>query len=354
MGSNKVSIPSKIFGTVLAHSMRGRMLSRTELQTLAESRDVEELVTRMKNTIYLDALAKLTKPYTAEKVEGALREHLVNTHAKMVTLSSGAGVLNAYFVKYITWNLKIILKGKALGRTYEELLPKINLRAEELVGRRDLVVKALVAKDFDEAVASLQGSEFGEDARKAAVVYKEKGDVRAFDTYLDHAFYKSLDKSMFSESPLQDVQKLVTVDIDAYNVLAVLRAKYWGLSAQETSDLIATTTTKISRDTLQKMINVEKIQEAIGELANTAYRDLIPKSAENDIDAIMQLEAGFERVSVRRIMASYRTVFTLGNMLATLKLMMLEIRNLAAIAAGVEQKIPVDKIMASLAKTTVQ
>lgn len=352
--TNKVSIPNKIFGTVLAHSMRGKMLSKTELQTLAESRDVEELVTRMKNTIYLDALAKLTKPFTAEKVEGALREHLVNTHAKMVTLASGAGVLNAYFVRYVTWNLKIVLKGKALGRTYEELLPKVNLRAEELVGRRDLVVKALVAKDFDEAVASLQGSEFGEDARKAATAFKEKGDVRVFDTYLDHAFYKSLDKSMFSESKLQDVQKLVTVDIDTYNVLAVLRAKYWGLSAAETNDLIVTTTTKITRDTLQKMINVEKIQEAIGELSNTAYRDLVPKSAANDIDAIMQLEAGFERASIRRIMASFRTVFTLGNLLASLKLMSFEIRNLAAIAAGVEQKIPVDKIMASLIKLDQQ
>ena len=82
-----------------------------------------------------------------------------------------------------------------------------------------------------------QGSEFGEDARKAATAFKEKGDVRVFDTYLDHAFYKSLDKSMFSESKLQDVQKLVTVDIDTYNVLAVLRAKYWGLSAAETNDL---------------------------------------------------------------------------------------------------------------------
>jgi V/A-type H+-transporting ATPase subunit C len=347
---NKVSIPNKIFGTVLAHSMRGRMLSRTELQTLAESRDIEELVTRMKNTIYLDVLAKLQKPFTAEKVEGALREHLVNTHAKMVTLSSGAGVLNAYFVKYITWNLKIILKGKALGRTYEELLPKINLRAEELVGRRDLVVKALVAKDFDEAVASLQGSEFGEDAKKAAAAYKEKGDVRLFDTYLDHAFYRSLDKSMFSESMLQDVQKMVTVDIDAYNVLSVLRAKYWGLSAQETSDLIVTTTTKMTKDTLQKMINTEKIQDAIGELGNTSYRDLMPKSAANDIDAIMQIEAGFERTSLKRVSASYRTVFTLGNMLASLKLMAIEIRNLAAIAAGVEQRIPVDRIMSSLVK----
>ena len=350
MNTNKVSMPNKIFGTVIAHSLRGKMLSKTELQTLAESRDIEELVTRMKNTVYLDALAKLTRPFTAEKVEGALREYLVNQHAKMVNIANGSAILNAYFVRHITWNLKIILKGKAMGRTYEELLPKINLRAEELVGRRDLVVKALVAKDFDEAVNSLAGSEFGEDAKKAAQSYKEKGDVRVFDTYLDHAFYKSLDRAVVFESKLQDAQKLVGIDIDTYNVLAVLRGKYWGLSPADVTDLIVTTTTKVSKDTLQKMINTEKIQEAIGELAATNYKDLIPRSAANDIDAIMQLEAGFEKEALKRIMNSFRTVFTIANLLASLKLMGYEIRNLAAIAAGVEQKISADKIMASLVR----
>jgi V/A-type H+-transporting ATPase subunit C len=295
-------------------------------------------------------LAKLTRPFTAEKVEGALREYLVNQHAKMVNIANGSAILNAYFVRHITWNLKIILKGKAMGRTYEELLPKINLRAEELVGRRDLVVKALVAKDFDEAVNSLTGSEFGEDAKKAAQSYKEKGDVRVFDTYLDHAFYKSLDRAVVFESKLQDAQKLVGIDIDAYNVLAVLRGKYWGLSPADVTDLIVTTTTKVSKDTLQKMINTEKIQEAIGELAATNYKDLIPRSAANDIDAIMQLEAGFEKEALKRIMNSFRTVFTIANLLASLKLMGYEIRNLAAIAAGVEQKISADKIMASLVR----
>jgi V/A-type H+-transporting ATPase subunit C len=268
----------------------------------------------------------------------------------MVNIANGSAILNAYFVRHITWNLKIILKGKAMGRTYEELLPKINLRAEELVGRRDLVVKALVAKDFDEAVNSLAGSEFGEDAKKAAQSYKEKGDVRVFDTYLDHAFYKSLDRAVVFESKLQDAQKLVGIDIDAYNVLAVLRGKYWGLSPADVADLIVTTTTKVSKDMLQKMINTEKIQEAIGELAATTYKDLIPRSAANDIDAIMQLEAGFEKEALKRIMNSFRTVFTVANLLASLKLMGYEIRNLAAIAAGVEQKIPADKIMASLVR----
>ena len=71
-----MSMPSKIFGTVWAHGLRGRMLSKNELHTLAESRDIDELVTRMKNTVYLDALAKLPKSYTAEKAESALREVL--------------------------------------------------------------------------------------------------------------------------------------------------------------------------------------------------------------------------------------------------------------------------------------
>src|ERR671920_271743 len=283
--SSKVSMPSKIFGTVLSHGLRGRMLTKGELQTLAESRDIEELVTRTKNTVYLDALANLTK---------------------------------------------------------------INLRAEELVGRRDLVIKALVAKDLDEAVASLAGSEFGEDAAKAVAAYKEKRDVRLFDTYLDHALYHALDRALATDTQSQDVKKLVSTDIDSYNVLAVLRGKFWGLSQQDITDLIVTTTPKVTRESIQKMINTEKLSEAIGELNNTVYRDIVPQNASNDIDAIMQLEAGFESVAHKRVVSSFRAVFTVAIMLSALKLMMIEVKNLASIAAGVEQKVPAETIMSRL------
>lgn len=343
-------MPGKIFGTVLAHGMKGRMLTRNELQTLAEARDIEELVTRMKNTVYLDALSKLTKPYNAEKIEGALREHLVNNHVKMVSIAGGSGVLNAYFVKYITWNLKLILKGKALGKSYEELVPKINLRAEELVGRRDTMVKALVAKNLEEAVAALAGSEFGEDAAKAAAAYKDKGDLRLFDIYIDHVFYRDLGKAMTIESQSPEVKNIVAADIDSYNILAVLRGKYWNLSQNDIDDLIVATTSKIPKDTLQKMINIEKVSEAIMELGNTVYKDIIPQSATNDINAIMQLEASFESLQLKRVISSFRTMFNVGIMVAALKLMMIEVRNLAAIASGVEQKVPAESIMTNLVK----
>jgi len=344
-------MPGKIFGTVLSHGMKGRILSKNELHTLAEARDMEELVTRMKNTIYLDVLSKVTKPFTAEKIEGALRENLVNNHVKMVSIAGGSGVLNAYFVKYITWNLKLILKGKALGKSYDELVPKINLRAEELVGRRDIVVKALVAKNLEEAVAALAGSEFGEDAAKAAAVYKDKGDLRIFDVYLDHVFYRDLGRALTIESQSPEVKNIVSVDIDSYNILAVLRGKYWNLSQTDIEELIVSTTSKVSKDTLLKMINIERVSEAITELGNTVYKDLIPQSVNDDIHAIVQLEASFEALSVKKVISAFRTMFSVGIMVAALKLMMIEVRNLAAIASGVEQKVPVDTIMANLLKT---
>ena len=343
-------MPGKIFGTVLSHGMKGRMLTKNELQTLSEARDIEELVTRMKNTVYLDVLSKLTKPYTAEKIEGAIRENLVNNHVKMVSIAGGSGVLNAYFVKYITWNLKLILKGKALGKSYEELVPKINLRAEELVGRRDTVVKALVAKNLEEAVAALAGSEFGEDAAKAAAAYKDKGDLRLFDIFIDHVFYRDLGRALTIESQSPEVKNIVSVDIDSYNILAVLRGKYWNLSQSDIDDLIVATTSKVPRDTLQKMINIEKVSEAITELGNTVYKDIIPQSATDDINAIMQLEASFESLELKKVLSSFRTMFSVGIMVGALKLMMVEVRNLAAIASGVEQKVPTESIMNNLVK----
>jgi len=324
------------------------MLSKTELQTLAEARDMDELVTRIKNTVYLDALAKITKPYTAEKIEGALREYLVNIHAKMVSVTGGSSILSAYFLKYIIWNLKIVLKGKALGKSYDELAPKVNLRAEELLGRRDIIVKALVSKNLDEAISALAGSEVAEDAAKAAAVYKDKGDLRVFDTYLDRTLYLHLGRAMNAESQSMDVKNIVSTDIDSYNVLAVLRGKFWNLSPSDISDLIVTTTSKVTKDTIQKMINTEKISEAIGELATTVYKDIIPQSATSDIDAILQLESGFESIELKRVISAFRTMFSVGIVVAALKLLMIEVRNLSAIASGIEQKVGTEAIVSRL------
>ena len=158
----------KVFSAVKSYSKKGKLLPESEFQTLAESRDLDELMTRIKNTSYAEAVSDVSKPYTSEKIEMALRSHLADIHYSISKSGEGSKVLEAFYLKFIITNLKLILKGRVLGKTQEEIEPRLNLHAEELIKQRDIVLKALVAKDLEETVSSLNSTVFGED-RKSVV-----------------------------------------------------------------------------------------------------------------------------------------------------------------------------------------
>ena len=323
------------------------MLSKTELELFADSRDLDELVMKLKNSAYTDVMAKLQKPINAEKIENLLREDLVDFHASMAKIVTRQDLLNAYYTKYIIWNLKVILKGKAMDRTYEEILPHVNMRAEELIGRRDIVVKALVAKDLDEAIATLQSSEFGGDVSRAAQTYKEKGDIQIFDVYLDHSYYQALATAYTVIGKPADVHPIVGLDVDSYNSLSTLRAKYWGLSETHIKSLRIKPTFRVQEDILDKMSNAENVKEAISIFSSTVYKSIVPNDA-NEIEMISKLEEGFERLIYRRAVTAYSKMFSYSTMIAAVKLKSFEVRNLGAIAFGVEQKVGSKTIMPRL------
>jgi V/A-type H+-transporting ATPase subunit C len=344
---SRINKPQRIFGTVRAFSEKGKMLSKSELESLSDSRDLDELVTRLKNTAYADVMAKLQKPFNAEKIENLLREDLVDFHSSMAKIVTRQDLLNAYYTKYIIWNLKVILKGKAMGRTYEEILPHVNMRAEELIGRRDIVVKALVAKDLDEAITTLQSSEFGADVAGAAQAYKEKGDLQIFDVYLDHSYYQALATAYTVIGKPADTHPLIGLDVDSYNTLSTLRAKYWGLAETDIKSLRIKPTFRVQEDLLDKMANAENVKEAISIFASTVYKNVIPNDA-NEIEMISKIEAGFERLTYKRAVTAYGKMFSYSTMIAAVKLKSIEVRNLGAIAFGVEQKIGSKIIMPRL------
>jgi V/A-type H+-transporting ATPase subunit C len=153
---------------------------------------------------------------------------------------------------------------------------------------------------------------------------------------------------MNTESQSLEAKNIVSVDIDSYNVLAILRGKFWDLPPEEINNLVVATTSKVTTETIQKMINSEKISEAIAELSNTVYKDIVPQNPVSDIDSILQIEKGFEQISLKRAQSAFKTMFSVGIVLAALKLIIIEVRNLSAIASGIEQKIPGETILSKL------
>lgn len=337
---------SKVFASVKAYSKRGRLLEKSELQTLAESRDLDELVTRIKNTIYANAVSEVQKPFTAEKIESALRSHLADIHYSIAKTAASSTVLDAYFLKFMTWNLKLILKGKVLKKTQEEIEPHINLHAEELIKQRDIILKALVSKDLEEAVSSLSGTVFGEEVAKAVAAYNETKNIQVFDTYFDKILIQQLNGAL-KKSGDKDLSRPVSMDIDFYNLLSVLRGKFWKLNEQQIQDLIVTYTASAPSDLIGRMIAAPSVRDALNELTSTSYRELVPQS-ETDIDAISEFEHSFEMAIFNKAKNTFTRMFSSATSVGIAKLTAFEVRNIGSIAYAVEQKIPVQTTMSKL------
>ena len=336
---------NNVYASVKAYSKRGKLLTKSDFQILAEARDLEELMTRIKNTVYGDAVSDVQKPYTSQNIESALRSRLAEIHYSIAKTSGNSRVLDAYYMKFIISNLKLILKGKILNKSQEELETHINLHAEELIKQRDVIMKAIIAKDFEEAVASLNSVKFAEEITKASALYNEKKNIQIFDTYFDKILYQHLAGAMKNYAD-KDAVKIVAMDIDFYNILSVIRGKFWGLQEEQIQDLIISTNPP-ARELLAKMISGATIRDAFNELSNTKYKNLVPQ-VENELDAIAEFERAFELSIYRACITSFTKMFSFATIVGITKLTSFEVRNLAAIAFAIEQKIPTKITMSKL------
>lgn len=335
-----------VYASVKSYSQRGKLLKKEDFQTLAESRDLEELMTRVKNTIYGDAISDVQKPYTSQGIESALRGHLADVHYSIAKTAGDSPILDAYYMKFIISNLKQILKGKVLGKSQEEIETHINLHAEELIKQRDIIIKALVAKDLEETVASLNSVQFGDEISKASSLYNETKNIQIFDTYFDKILYQQLGRALKNTRD-REVIKLVGMDVDFYNLLSVIRGKFWGLDDAQIEDLIVAQTPTIPKELLSRMMSAATVRDAFSELTNTKYKNLIPDT-ENELDAVAQFERSFEMMLYNSSARSFTKMFSFATIIGITKLTGFEVRNLAAIAYAVEQKISTEITMSKL------
>ena len=346
---------SKTYIGTKAFALRGTLLSGVEVQKLAEATSLDEFVNRLKGTSYASTLSGLSPPFNARRVELAVRERMATVHHSVTEGTSRYGILQLYYLKDIAWDLKLALKARALGRSYEETIEYLDMKAEELVARRDLIVKVLSARDINEAVPMLSGSEFSADVEKAFSKYSAKGEIRFFDVYIDHAVLTGISKEyslnwkVYSARPPDNngVQDMVALDIDAYNVLAVLRSKLWGLTESEIQELLVAPAGRVSIPVLSTMAGADSVTDA-AKLLEPTYR-LEIQGAQNEEELIDMVEDGF----LRRQKETATRAFVWqglgpGTMLALIKLMEFEVSNLAAIAIGVEARMEPKKILSKL------
>jgi vacuolar-type H+-ATPase subunit C/Vma6 len=159
----------------------------------------------------------------------------------------------------------------------------------------------------------------------------------------------SLNSKLYSARPpnVNGVEEMVALDIDSYNVLSVLRSKLWGLSESEIVELIVTPTKHVSLAALNGMARADSVVEAV-KLIEPAYPFEV-QGAQTEEELLDLIEDGFARETMQTAtLAFVWQGLGPGTMLALVKLMEIEVSNLAAIAIGVEAEIEPKKILSKL------
>lgn len=343
-------LQDEVYSATKSYGIKGALLPFQIIEDLAESRNLSEMIDKLRPTIYGKTVSELSGPVDADRLELTFRKHLVELHHDLAKVSKRSEIVRAYFMKHLARNLKIVLKGKALAKGYDEIARFIDLRAEELVGRRDLIVKAYSARDLSEAVETLRDSEFGAEAEAATELYRREPDLAVFDLHIDRAFYGLVFRA-YRRLPTSERGKcrpLVSVDIDGYNLLAIIRSKVWDLTSAETKKFLLDSGVDIANKTLEVMVEAANVPDVVKLLERTNYRKYF-RDITVDKDLPARVENTLSLLGYRRaVMPFTHDVFGVSVVLGAIRLKELEVRNLSLIALGVEQGIGSKVIMEKL------
>jgi V/A-type H+-transporting ATPase subunit C len=195
-------------------------------------------------------------------------------------------------------------------------------------------------------VASLGTIEFGDEVAKAVTIYNDKKNVQVFDVFLDKILYQQLGRAVRNARD-RDLMRLVGMDIDFYNILSILRGKFWGLDEEQIKNLIVTHTPSVPRDLLGKLISLDSVKSVLDEISTTRYKELVPQT-DSDIESISQFEHNFEMAIYKAVNRSFTKMFSFATIVGITKLTAYEVRNIAAIAFAVDQKIAPQTTMSRL------
>ena len=334
------------YATVKAYSLKGKLLCKKTFQTLAESRNLDEFASRLNSTSYSDYIRKIPKPYTSNNIEISFRGKQSELYYMMMSSVGGSNLLMAYYYKFIFKNLKNIVKGKILGKSQSQIESSIGLRAEELIQRRDVTLKALTSKNIEEVISNFKSYNFGNDVEKALMLYNDLGEIGVIDTFLDKILYQNLADSIKSKADL-NLLKLFGTELDLYNITNIVRGKFWNLDDQSINDLLVSHTSSTSDELLSKMISAESLKSSFMELSKTKFSEIIPSEAD-DIIMINEFERKFDIFLYNSLLKEFANMFKLSTVVSVVRLYDYEIRNLSSISYAIENNISSDIVMSKI------
>ena len=177
-----------------------------QLESLADSENVSDIVTSLDGTEYATALEDALPQYESTNMilplESALDKYYLGKllRSSDVPADENRQIMYSYVGTQVdVANLKLIIRAKQDGLDYDAVAPYI---LEEGYQLREWKLKDLMeSPDVTNVVSGLEGTKYAEALTDAMPVYNETGSVAVFEKALD-VYASNYAKSLSSKKPL--------------------------------------------------------------------------------------------------------------------------------------------------------
>lgn len=333
----------------LIGALKSFMLTQSQYDAMLRIRDPYKVLMFLRETVYGQAISEvIDKTLNVENIEKALLIHYYGVFRKVLTATPTyvKPLLNAILGKHEATCLKMLIRLLAQNVDPEEAFKMI-----VPIGRynADICKAILNTRDVSRIV------DFLDDELKEALppyfhtaLFKKIGSIvpleAAIDRYVMIRVWNEVQTLKGYDERM--VKPLVGTEIDAMNIMVVLRIKNIGIKISNIADFIIPVYYRITNDALVKAYDAPSLSKAIDILMDNYYGKVISADIGR---SLFEVEVSLKRYIAKesaRVFQGDR--FHAGILIGFLNLKFYEINDLITIINGKVRGIPEENIRKAL------
>ncbi len=329
----------------------GQFLSQKQIAQMKTADSLDGVYDVLRNTVYSDIFEKIDASYNIKDVELLLLKREIASYFELLKYAKGniREIIFTLLSKYEVENLKLLLRlWHKKGEAFEE-----KLIYREKICHYIPIEKILKAENIEEIILLLEKTPYKKPIWDMRDRYKLQNLPFFLEVALDIDFYRRLWEKIdrLSGADRKIAAKLTGIEIDIQNINWVLRFKhYYNLPIAEIMNYLIPNGFQVTEDFVRRAYVSKDSRELLTGLL-TRYYQRIPtlKPTKEIISNLRMLESILWQFLINEIKRALQGFpFTIGTIIAYLKMRKIEFSNIVSILNGKKYNLSAEKIEESL------
>lgn len=342
------------YSNARSKAMKGLLLKMSFLEELIKVRTIDAMVELLQRTHYKEDLIALSMHYSGSTlIELAAGRNFAKIVAKLkkFTPKDDDPAVRALLRKWDILNLKTLIDGKRLGRSYEEirpfLLPIGDLSEDDFeriakAGERTLF-EEIKHTPLGEEMLSISTAGFSRQMWEAfRNSLRNMNQFVQLETIIDGYTYLFMQKALHEVKgrDISVIGALLKREIDAKNILIIERLKKHGFSKEKIRNYLIQGGS-LSESLLERLMESRDFNSTVT-LVKSKFGRFELKEGQL---TLADLEIALEKAGAAyKSLAFHRSILSIGAILGIILLKEEELHNLRKIAKAKEFKVPESEV----------